>query len=136
MFAISRMVRCTALTENGKGEFAWPSLIAKLAKANALPGAEFQAAVADWDGERNAGNGRFNMAGHVVVAFAGMKIPRQALGSKAVKAGFEVGHNRGVGIFINAQPGRGMVNENIKQACLRKFAKGFCNVARYQVKSF
>ena len=89
--------------------------VSELAQVDALPDAHVQASVADGDGERGPHQCRFGVRWHVVVALAGMLIVRFAFAHQAVENGCHVRLYVGVGILVDAQRGRCVLDEQMQQ---------------------
>ena len=89
--------------------------VSELAQVDALPDAHVQASVADGDGERGPHQRRFGVRWHVVVALAGMLIVRFAFAHQAVENGCHVRLYVGVGILVDAQRGRCVLDEQMQQ---------------------
>ena len=82
-------------------------------QVDSLPGPEQQAAAGEGNGQRNAGQQRTRMGGHVVVAFEIVAIARIAIGRPALQQRFEVAAHRRIGVFGDRQPATGVADEDV-----------------------
>ena len=94
------------------------AVVAKLAEVYALPGAEVEAAIGDGDGEAYAEEGALGVGGHVVGTLHGVVIVGLVLSHEAVHNLTEVSAHIGVGILVDGQCARGVLHEEVEQACL------------------
>ncbi len=86
--------------------------VAMLAQINALPGTKLELAAVDGNRHAAAQERRFNVRRHVVGTFAGMHV-REILRSDRVEAGLHIGSHVAVGIFVDGQRRRGVLDKNV-----------------------
>ena len=77
------------------------TVVAKFAEVDALPGAEVEAPVGDWDGEAHAEEGTLGVCGHVIGSFHGVLVVGFVFSHKVVHNLIEVGAHVGVCILID-----------------------------------
>ena len=101
-----------------------------------LPRAQGQPPCPHWDTERCSEQRRLDMCGHVVGAFAGMTIGK-ILWSDHVERRFQVQRDIRVGILVDRQRRRSVLDEDIQQTSLEfcQFWNGGDHLRRDQVKS-
>lgn len=94
-------------------------MVSVLAQVDPLPGAQVQSSIADRDGQIRANHGCLDMACYVVRALIDVRehtIRCPFLGRDFIEGDLEVRTDRGVGILINRQGGRGVLNKNVASA--------------------
>lgn len=96
-------------------EGAAGGVVAVFAEVDTLPGSQGGSAFADGDGNAAAEHAGFHMGGHVIGAFDGMDVGER-FGDGMVHSSLEIGPHIGIGIFINGERCRGVLNEDVQQA--------------------
>ncbi len=86
-----------------------------LPQVDALPSPKAESAVDDWDGERGRSEGRLDVRRHVVGSFRGVRINRIVLRDKPTQPGFEIATCGRIGIFLDCQACRRVLNEDRAQ---------------------
>ena len=79
-------------------------------KVDALPGAQTEAAILEWNGKVHARQRAANVRGHVIGTFGSVNEKAIAVGNNARHPGFEVATDIWVGIFLNEQRCRGVAD--------------------------
>jgi hypothetical protein len=90
-------------------------MAAMLAKADALPGAEGEPSAGDGNGQRTAQQGRFYMARHVVRPFHRVSV-RKIFRRNRIKRSIEINQYVGIGVLVDRQRCRRVLQEDLKQA--------------------
>jgi hypothetical protein len=70
------------------------------------------------------------MCRHVIRSFIGMNVFPRAIRDQSVKNGFKVNSYCWIRIFVDANPRRGMLYENMQQALFGQFRKIIENMSR------
>ena len=89
-------------------------MVTVLAEVDSLPGAQPQSSIPDRDREAATQHRRFDVRGHVVGTFARMLVWK-VLWSQRRKRAFQVVGYVWIGIFINRERGRGVLDEHVQQ---------------------
>jgi len=89
------------------------ALIAVLAQVNALPDAQVKLAFGNGNGATGTQQRIFYMGRHVVFAFIAMLIIRRAFRHKSIKVTFHILAHRRIGILINRQRCRCMLDKEV-----------------------
>ncbi len=92
-----------------------------LAQINSLPRTQIEAAGSNGNGQKTAENRCLEMSRHIVRTFRGVAVIRRVLRGKLVEVTFKISAHGGVGIFVEGQAGRGVVEENVSQSNLNLF---------------
>lgn len=109
-------------------------MVPEFTQIDSLPGPKVQAPVCYGDGHRLSGKGRFNVCRHIVGPFKCMDIMPGAFGNELVENCFKVNAHRGIGVFVDRQSGRCVLNKKMQQSCLRKVIQLIFDEVGYQVK--
>ena len=90
--------------------------IAEFAQVDPLPRAQVDAPAADGKRESRPHERRFRMGGHVVVALVGVDVVGFAFADEAVEDRFQIGAHVGIGVLVEGQTGRGVLDEEVQQS--------------------
>jgi len=90
-------------------------LIAVFAQVDALPDPEGQRPVAHRNRDARAQHRGFDVSGHVVGAFDGVD-EGLVFGDHAIEAGFKIRANIGIGVFVDGQACRGVLDKDVQQS--------------------
>ncbi len=90
-------------------------VIAVLAKKNALPGAQTRFSALDGNRKRTAQQRRLHMGRHIVGALAGVPMG-EILGGDGRQRAFEIQGDIRVGVLVDRERGRRVLDENVHQA--------------------
>ena len=101
-----------------QGDAARVSANAVFPHINPLPGAEREPPAAHGNAQVHRRQRRANVRGHVVIAFERMHKKRIAVGDKPFKKRLQIAPHVRVGVFLNQQRGRSMLQMNRQQAVL------------------
>lgn len=116
---------------DGYGHFSFASMIAELAQKHPLPRTQIQTAAGDRNGQGDSGDGRFDVGRHVIISLHHMGIMGLALRNQMIEAASQILTNGRIRIFIDDEPGRGMVQKQMHQTIFRPipylFRNGWCN---------
>ena len=74
-------------------------MVAKFAQVDALPGAQIQASVSDWNREGGSHESTFGMSRHIVGAFQSVEKIGLIFGHDMVEDGIEVAPHIGITVF-------------------------------------
>ena len=99
--------------------------IAEFAEIDALPHSQIQAMVGNWNGHGESDKRRFNMRGHIVIAFYRVPIKGFALLNEPVETVSEVFPHRRIGVFVDGESCRRMLDKQVQDAIFRQFTDGF-----------
>lgn len=91
-------------------------MVAVFPQIDALPSPELQTALADGDGHRRAQQAGLDMGGHIVRAFQAVDIMGGAVRDQLAQMGFQIAAHAGVGVFVEGEGGRGVLDEEMGQA--------------------
>ena len=94
------------------------AVVAEFAEIDALPSAEVESVVSDGDGEAHPKKRAFGMGGHIVGAFQNMVIISLILFYEVVHNPIHVAAHVGIGILVDGQGTRSVLDEEIEQSCL------------------
>jgi hypothetical protein len=94
------------------------TLIAMLTQVNALPGTQIKSAISNRDGNAATQETIFYVGGHVVIALIVVPIVRGLFRHKLIEMTFEILAHCRVGIFINCQRRRGVLDEKVQQPAI------------------
>jgi len=86
-----------------------------LPQVYALPGAEPQDAMNDGNGQAGRCQYRSDMGRHVVRTFVGMAIYGVSVGDQALKKSTQIDLDVRIGIFLNDERSRCVVDENMSE---------------------
>ena len=123
------------LSQDCRGEAPRTATVAKLAQVNALPRTQAQTALCYGQADRTTHERSFDMRRHVIGPFERMLVIRCALRHQFVEAGSEIAAHRGIGILIESETGRRMLNEQVQQAHYGQFGKRGLDMVGYQVEA-
>src|SRR5579863_3588137 len=103
-------------------DLARMGLSAMLENIDSLPGSERQRAADDRDREADAGKDGSNMRRHVVRTLVGMAVTDWVFRDDLSEVALKVRANRGSGVFLDQERGRGVPAEQSQQAHLDRLA--------------
>lgn len=85
---------------------------------------------------RAAQDRRFDVSGHVVRAFKGVLVIGRVFGDGVIEVALHIAAHVGIGVFIDSQRSRGVLNKEVKNAGfdLARFWQMFEYFARNQMK--
>ncbi len=89
-------------------------MIAVFAQVNSLPGAQIQPTIRDWNRNRVSQHSGFQMGGHIIGPFIIVLVIRLVFGDCLVEKTLKVSSYRWVGVLVNSQASRRMLNENVQ----------------------
>ena len=119
----------------GSDDFSCTAVISELTEINTLPCAEIQPSVGNGNRNRRADYRRLGMGRHVIVALHGMRVVRLAFTYQAVENTFHIHPYIGVGILVDRQRRRSMLDKKIQQPQLRQLRQPAQNLIRHQMKT-
>ncbi len=85
-------------------------------QVNALPGSQRQLALVNWDRKLRLRERRADMRRHVVGPFGGVPVEARVFRDQAGEEIGEIGHDVGVGVFLDHQRSRGVLAEHCQEA--------------------
>ena len=91
------------MTLKTEHDAALMATLAVLPEEDALPSAETEATIYEWDDFCSTGEGHFDMAGHIVGPLVGMGKVRIIFWYQTVDETFEVAPRRGIRVLHNHQ---------------------------------
>lgn len=97
--------------------------IAELAQIYALPCSEIESAVCDRQCQHRAYDDCFGMRWHIVRTFVGVKIVRRVLRDKTVEDGAQIVSDIRIGVLVERERRRRMLDHKVKQSSPRKLRK-------------
>ena len=90
--------------------------VAVFPQVDALPGAQIQSAIGDWNADGGGRDGGPDMCRHVIGSFIGVDEQRVAIWAEPGKEGVEIPSHIGVGVFLYDKRGRGVVDKDVADA--------------------
>jgi hypothetical protein len=111
-------VNVGVLVENCSCNSSTAAVAAEFAEVDPLPGAELKPVVGYGNVDGYPKRGGFYVGRHVVGAFVGVGVAGVVFGDPAADEGFEVGTDGWVGVLVNGEGGRRVVDEQVEHAAL------------------
>lgn len=97
-------------------EAAAGNVVAVFAEVNALPGAHVEPPPGDGNGHAAAQHRSLQVGRHVVGPFVVVAVVRGVFGHHAVEVALKVLPHGGVGVLVDGQRGRSVLDEHVQQA--------------------
>src|SRR5690606_1375388 len=94
------------------------AMVAMLAQVNALPCAETKPAIADGNAQAGPEQAGLQVRGQVVAAFISVPVIRFVFGHRVVEITLEIGPHGGIGVFVDRERRRSVLDEQVQQAHL------------------
>jgi len=112
-------------------------VVAMLAKIDPLPGPQCKSPVGHRQGQTDTQQTAFEVSRQVIRPFVDVLIVRLVFRHGAVEKGFEVAAYRWIGVFVQGQTGRGVLQQQVQQTHFYLTQLGQCllDVIGDQVKA-
>lgn len=94
---------------------ALAAVLAMLAEVDSLPGAETEPSLPDGQGERAADHDGFDVRRHIVRPLEGVLVVGGTFRNHLLEMAFQVSAYVGIGVLIDRQGGRGMLQEEMEE---------------------
>jgi len=109
-------------------------MVSELTEINPLPCTQIQAVIGNGDGQFCSNQGTLYVSRHIICSFINMRIEGVIFRHQMVHKGLEVIAHRSVGILIQSQTGRCMLDLNMHDSGIGQFACYFLHTPGDQMK--
>jgi len=116
-------------------DFSAAAIVSKFAEIDALPGAQVQSPVSDGEGNFCSYDGTFSMGRHIVLTFHRVQIIGRIFFYDMIENLFHIFSDIGVGIFIDGQCCRGVLDKEMEETYLREVTQLLSNFIRDEMEA-